>query len=67
MAKQSKHSGVFVAPEGQTSARTRILRATVWVVVALVIFALAATLGPALTPQVVPQPVSTTPVQGTVP
>lgn len=68
MAKRSTRSGVFVAPEGQSNARTMVLRVTVWVVVALVVFALAATLGPALAPQqVVPQPVPSAPVQGTVP
>ena len=68
MAKTNKRSGVFVAPEGQNSSKTLVLRVTVWAVVALLVFALAATLGPAFTPQqVVPQPVPSAPVQGTVP
>lgn len=67
MAKKNTRTGVFVAPEGQSSTRTKALRVAVWLIIGLIIFALAFTLGPAMVPQPVPTPVPTLPVSGTSP
>lgn len=66
MAKNTR-SGAFVAPEGQSDARTKMLRVVVFILIGLLIFALVATLGPALTSQPVPTPVPEVPLSGTFP